>query len=79
MTAPTRSICTGALPVGTHKVRIESYRSQNIAASPQTSPMGPIGGPRQQFIPKKYNLETQLEVTIEPGSRSIAKNFELTD
>lgn len=69
----------GGVPVGTHKVRIESYRSQNVGASAPRTPMGSVGGPSQQFIPKKYNLDTQLELTIEPGSGKITKDFELTN
>ena len=33
----------------------------------------------EQYIPQKYNANTQLEITIPPGIRSIVKNFDLTD
>ncbi|MBU4399911.1 MAG: hypothetical protein KKE86_11325, partial [Planctomycetes bacterium] len=31
------------------------------------------------YVPEKYNVKTQLEITIQPGSREITKDFELTD
>ena len=34
---------------------------------------------RIQYIPKRYNVDSQLQITIEPGSREITKDFDLTD
>jgi hypothetical protein len=63
----------GGVPVGTHNIAIEAYR--------------PVKGPRgsahenglQQYIPRKYNADSRMQITIAPGSREIAKNFDLTD
>jgi len=71
----------GGVPVGTHNVRIEARRidpnyqppPEGARQSAETSP------PFQQYIPAKYNRETELEVTIESGSSTITKDFELTD
>jgi hypothetical protein len=70
----------GGVPVGTHKVKIEALRKTKNTSMPN------VAAPRQmqeagleQYIPKKYNANTQLEITIQPGSREISKNFDLTN
>ena len=71
----------GGVPVGTHKIQIEAYR-KGAAASPagrRVPPMAAPGDGRMQYLPAKYNLNTQLEITVSPGSPPITKNFELTD
>ena len=35
-----------------------------------------LGG---QYLPKSHNVDSQLQITVEPGSRNITKNFDLTD
>jgi hypothetical protein len=71
----------GGVPVGTHKVRIEAYRyaSQSAAPGLPAPPAKSKTGPRQQYLPAKYNADTMLELTVEPGIRKIAKDFELSD
>jgi hypothetical protein len=71
----------GGVPVGTHKIRIEAFRQVKVTRKP-----GQFAPPNmseksvtQQYLPKKHNAETQLEMTIPPGSRAITKNFDLTD
>lgn len=72
---------SGGVPVGSHKIQIEAYRwldsmrKSDASLPPDTS----MRRPRQQYLPKKYNSSTELEITIEPGSSAITKDFELTD
>ena len=71
----------GGVPVGTHKVEIEGYSDASPPAP--LEPLGP-GITRderrrgRQFLPAKYNSETELRITIEPGSQKIQKDFDLT-
>jgi hypothetical protein len=34
---------------------------------------------RYQYLPKKHNVDTQVEMTIQPRDREITRNFDLTD
>jgi hypothetical protein len=75
--------CHGGVPIGTHKIQIEGYgRAASAAAPDLTNPASANlrkdnkGG---QYLPGKYNRDTQLEVTIEPGSGNIVKDFDLKD
>ena len=68
----------GGVPVGTHRVEITAWRQGRQPGSP--SPGFDAGaGPREQYIPAKYNTQSQLEVTVEPGSGAITRDFILTD
>jgi hypothetical protein len=71
----------GGVPVGTFKVAIEGYRPiANPKAVPFSMPPHSKDGPmKSQFLPPKYNAQTQLEATIAPGSGAVTKNFDLTD
>ena len=62
--------------MGTHRIQIEAYRK--ITPRPGSSErLDPRAS--EQYLPAKYNVNTQLEITIPPGSREITKNFDLTD
>ncbi|MBN2292356.1 MAG: hypothetical protein JXM70_08025 [Pirellulales bacterium] len=63
----------GGVPVGTHKVEIEAY-----GGSPASGQILKPGA-RPQYLPKKFNLDSKLEITIEPGSGELTKDFELTE
>ena len=71
----------GGLPVGAYRVVIVASRQlsdnekQSLIAAGK---WGPELAP-QQYIPKKYNTESKLSITVEPGSGSLTNNFELTD
>lgn len=67
----------GGVPVGTHRVEIEAFRT-DPKAPPGADPGGLEGPPREQFIPAKYNVQSELELTVESGSGSVTKDFELT-
>lgn len=69
----------GGVPVGTHTVQIEAYRTASASAVPGQSESPMARGVRQQYLPKCYNSESQLQITIQSGCREVVKNFELTD
>ena len=71
----------GGVPVGTHKIVIEGFRVNPNAANPDA----PVamqammrGVPRIQYLPKRYNTDSELQMTIESGSDAIVKNFDLS-
>lgn len=72
----------GGVPVGTHKVEIEGYRINMKALRPgQPVPQSAMekGAPRVQYLPECYNAKSELQITLEPGSPDITKDFDLTD
>lgn len=72
----------GGVSVGTHTVAIEAYHVPSSTSAQGMAPL-PIAGARGvsgvQYLPKRYNTNSELKVTIEPGSREITKSFDLTD
>jgi hypothetical protein len=71
----------GGVPVGTHRIAIEAYRRVPFTPQPgQPVPRNFLDGKiSQQYLPKSCNTASKLEITVEPGSREITKNFDLTD
>jgi hypothetical protein len=63
----------GGVPVGTAKVCIEAYRWDK--SQPSRFPEGA----RIQYLPRQFNVDTQLKINIEHGSGAISKDFDLTD
>jgi hypothetical protein len=63
----------GGVPAGTHRIRIEALRQ--IKAPPGS----PFAHGLKQYIPKKYNDNTQLTISVESGCPRITKDFALTD
>jgi hypothetical protein len=61
----------GGVPVGTHKVEIQAF---HMPSKPV-----PLGPAPQNYLPKRFNTDSQLKMTIESGSREITKDFALTD
>ena len=73
-----RAEAKGGVPVGTYKVEILAWRSSGGPA--QASDGLVVGRTRgEQFLPGKFNKNSTLEITVEPGSSPITKNFDLTD
>ncbi|MBI2825512.1 MAG: hypothetical protein HYX69_12585 [Planctomycetia bacterium] len=65
--------CTegGGVPVGKLLVEIYSW-------DPNTPPAkGPGGPPRKQFVPPKYNEESELAWTLEKQRGTVTKDFDL--
>jgi hypothetical protein len=71
----------GGVPVGTHRIVIEAYQMVPFALRPGEAPPRNYfeGKVREQYLHKTYNANSKLEITIEPGSRAITKDFDLTD
>jgi hypothetical protein len=77
----------GGVPVGTHRIEIEAFRalSPEAAAAAETArlqaehPHLEFPPAREQYIPAKYNNETELKITIPPGSGEIEHNIELSE
>jgi hypothetical protein len=67
---------TKGVPVGQLQVWVEAYR---IPA--WYKPAGSVAiedeVPREQYLPPRYNVQSELELVIEPGTGSIEKNFDL--
>ena len=63
---------SGGVPVGSYRVEIRAYHPDDPI------PQGPGAPPRRQLLPKKYNTFSELEITLEPGQKTITKDFELT-
>jgi len=73
----------GGVPVGTHKIQIEAYHKIPFSprpgeAAPPNSFRGEAGA-RQQYIPSRYNVDSRLQITIEPGSKTMTKDFDLVE
>ena len=71
----------GGVPVGAYKVQIEAYTPTDPSLLPDLAGKGkPNAGKAgfgQQYLPAKYNVDTQIEMTIPPGSGAITKDFDL--
>ena len=61
----------GGVPAGTHRIEIKAY---NVPDGPRVSITE-----ASQYLPAKYNSNSELELTIEPDSASMVKDFDLTD
>jgi len=66
----------GGVAVGTYSVEILGNRPDPSASSKAEVP-GVQGPATIQYIPEKYNQNSQLKVTIKPKSRSVQQDFQL--
>ena len=67
----------GGVPVGEHRVEIEALRLRKAAEGEPEVPGA--GNPAvEQFIPAKYNRQSELVVTAPSGSRGMTFDFDLT-
>lgn len=65
---------TEGVPVGSHRIEILGYEPEVYANAPK----GPGAPPIPQLLPRKYNRNSELTVTLESGSRTKTLNFDLT-
>jgi hypothetical protein len=70
----------GGLPVGVYQAQIVAYRpysgaGRNVIIDPLNSGIRDL----EQYIPKQYNVKTELKVTVEPSRRPLTRDFTLTD
>lgn len=65
------TVAQGGVPVGTHRIEIEAYEGG--------SEDGDVNVPAaRQYLPPRYNRESDLSLTVALGSNPITKNFELS-
>jgi len=64
----------GGVAVGTHRIEIEGYRE--VSASMRDMPSN--FAPPPNYLPGRYNVNSELRITIDPGSGPIVENFDLT-
>ncbi len=55
---------TGGVPVGSHRVEIKGYDAHEY----ETAPSGPGSPPVKQRLPEKYNLQSELTVSLQEDS-----------
>lgn len=70
-----RTDAKGGVPIGTHKVQILAYLPDPLSKPEHKGT--PAERPRKQYLPAKYNDQSELELVIEPDRGSIVKDFEL--
>ena len=63
---------TKGVQPGSYRVEIRAYNPD------EPKPVGPLAPPRQQLLPPRYNSQSTLEITIEPGQKKLVKDFVLT-
>jgi hypothetical protein len=62
---------SGGVPIGQHRVEI-------LGCDPKVPfPTGPGGLTPKQLVPKKYNVDSELTVTLDDESDPVVKDFEL--
>ena len=64
----------GGVPVGSHRVEIEAFRSSRAYAE-----LNAEGGHREQFLPEKYNIGSKLTAVITADTDPMELNFDLSD
>lgn len=58
------------VPIGRHRVVIEGYQPPPPGSDPDASLV--------QFLPQKYNKQSDLTAEVPPGEVRVVRNFELT-
>jgi hypothetical protein len=66
----------GGVPVGTHTVQILAYLPDPLNKPEYKGT--PAERPRRQYLPVKYNTQSELNVTLESGQKCATKDFTLT-
>lgn len=67
---------TKGVPIGDLQVSVEAYRipawykSKNVVSLDDDVP-------REQYLPARYNVQSELSMVIETGTTSVEKNFDL--
>ena len=68
----------GGVPVGKCRVELRAYRPPSGSPKGKIAPGMEEGRPAVQYLPAKYNTRSELTATIESGSGSITKDFNLS-
>jgi hypothetical protein len=66
----------GGVPVGTVRVEIRGFRQQQLDPQDPRAQIGLASESKQQYLPAKYNWQSELKETIEAGRRQ-ELNFDL--
>lgn len=66
---------TKGVPTGDLRVEIEAYRTP--ASYQPSNTDAPEDAPQEQYVPAKFNTQSELRMTIEPGSGKVEKDFQL--
>ena len=67
------------MPLGTHKIEITAHNIDPDIDPKQFTAIGATGPrpPATQYLPARYNRQTELEITIESGSGPVTRDFAL--
>jgi hypothetical protein len=68
-----RAKAKGGVPVGTHQVKIKAFRDGNPSAKTDLA----IDSNGKQFLPPRYNRESELRVTINSNAGEFVQDFQL--
>lgn len=63
----------GGVPVGRHRVEIEAYRASTLADDPEASE----GGVRLQYLPAKFNQQSELTADVSNDVSQVLRDFDL--
>jgi hypothetical protein len=66
----------GGVPAGAHRVEIRAFRTLTSKAAMDLPGAAP-GGVKQQYLPKKFNDQSEMKETIDSGTRNVVKDFKL--
>lgn len=71
----------GGVAVGAYRVEILAWRDKKDHVAPALLPPGVKKEDlaKEQYLPAKYNTQSELDITIAPGSGKIVRDFALTD
>lgn len=70
---------TKGTPVGELRIEIDAYRTPSwYKGHPAAADGEEAMIPQEQFLPSKYNTQSELKMTIPPGSGAVEKDWELT-
>jgi len=69
----------GGVPVGTHRIEIVGHRVDPRFADAAVDPGVESELPKEQYIPKKYNENSELEITVTAQKAAITKDFDLPE
>ena len=75
----------GGVPVGNYRVKILAYQKdlkddgrRTVGPASQVGPQKHSSAPRQ-YLPEKYNVKTELKISVEAGAGSLVRDFALTE
>jgi hypothetical protein len=69
-----KAVIHGGVPVGTHRVEIDAFRTMAASAN---NPLVPGNGTRnEQYLPERYNRQSALDVTVD-AKQEQTRDFDL--